>query len=714
MRLCEKLFVISTLLLVVGCSSKQPSSVVVDPSQPKQVVQEGDGWTLATSDATHTTPVLLSNGLIGIRLNRSMDSSGEKGRPLDAFRDDFYDLNGEEKLLPVDNPMMLDIRVEGEKLVAERGKNYHQSLDMKTGVLRSSWEQQVGGKLIKVTILTVIHPTERVIAQSLSVEASRDTKGEIAFWAPNIKSAEDSHTEAFDCGVSKARIVWKLSNGDLTSSWTTVPIGPRWSGSIDTDPALTFERVISFGRSERAVEMQEKLMMADIQPKVELFDPPQFDTFDTVKKAAADYFATQFWNTDIEIDGPVDDQQAVRSMLYYIRSGISPNAQIAPGPFGLANQTYNGHVFWDADVWMFPALALIDPERAKVIPDYRIRMAKAAEKNFREARSWAKNKPDEKELAKIDALQYPWESSVTGLEVSPTETKQQHHITATVLFGLDHAAALGLADEEAVKKIGQKAAKFYDWRSVWFRQRPGGPPVNSAIQRTIEDTISPDESFWGHDDLYTNCVAEWLMEKYAPKSEVANAYWFYRPRDHESFLNYTGDRLKGYKQAAGILAIYPLQDPQVEKQAAKMMDRFADKVIANGPAMSDSVNALVWARLGQTDKAYETWRKSWREFTNHPLMLFSEKRRKEETYFLTGAGGSLQTVLYGFLGFRIDLQKASSAAWSIQLKDGRWLSVTPNLPKGWKKVTLKNFTVLGKKYTLIATHDQVRVTSGDN
>ncbi len=134
--------------------------------------------------------------------------------------------------------------------------------------------------------------------------------------------------------------------------------------------------------------------------------------------------------------------------------------------------------------------------------------------------------------------------------------------------------------------------------------------------------------------------------------------------------------------------------------------------------MSDSVHALIWARLGEIDKGYDTWRASWKPFTKQRLMLFSEKRNKPTTYFTTGAAGSLQAVLFGFLGFRLDSVSEQGAAWSIKLKGNNWLSAKPNLPREWKSVKLSNFTVLGHHYTLTATHrpngpDAAQVNKGD-
>jgi len=134
--------------------------------------------------------------------------------------------------------------------------------------------------------------------------------------------------------------------------------------------------------------------------------------------------------------------------------------------------------------------------------------------------------------------------------------------------------------------------------------------------------------------------------------------------------------------------------------------------------MSDSVHALIWARLGDVGKAYQTWESSWKPFTKQPLVLFSEKRTKPTTYFTTGAGGSLQTVLFGFLGFRLDSISEQGAAWSKKLQGSHWLSIKPNLPQQWKSVKLKNFAVLGHRFTLTATHrpngpDAAQVIQGD-
>jgi trehalose/maltose hydrolase-like predicted phosphorylase len=143
-----------------------------------------------------------------------------------------------------------------------------------------------------------------------------------------------------------------------------------------------------------------------------------------------------------------------------------------------------------------------------------------------------------------------------------------------------------------------------------------------------------------------------------------------------------------------------------------MLERFEPAVIKNGPAMSDSLHALIWARAGDSERAYADWRKSWQPFTQSPFDLFSEKRSKPQTYFATGAAGCLQTVLYGFLGFRVDSNSQPGSAWQESLMGHLQLSLKPNLPPEWKSVKLKNLRVLDARYSFDITHNGVQVNPG--
>lgn len=663
--ICACALIITLLLGISGCNGGEPEPKIGAPStndeRPNPNLFE-NAWVLQSQDPLHATPAYLTNGLIGLRFRWHGLGSPEPDSAFYAFD---VETEGQERQISTSNPLTAEIVLGDMPLTAEQVKDWKQTLDMRSGVLETSYSFREGPKRANVTVRNVLHPSEPLMAQEIEIDVDRDLGFRI------------------DCRESDS------------TAWNV-----RW---FETGADMPESKFISVKPGEaRHLSFTRMAVLKDASDS-KTFAFPSFKEIQALRIGSAN----DDRKVDIEIDGPMEDQVAVRSFLFYLSQSlpksrhVSSGSGLRVGPMGLSSTTYNGHVFWDADVWVFPALALLEPERASAIPAYRLAKSEAAKRNFKLARSWAKSPPNPKDLAAIDAVQYPWESSVSGLEVSPTETKQQHHITGTVLFGLHHAAALGLVEQSSVEAVGKKAANFYLWRSK----------VDTATrQRTLEQVVSPDEFYFGDDDRYTNAIAEWTINTFAPQSKTK----FLRPTAEGGRpLNYGNDRGKGYKQASGVLAIYPLQDPETEKVARQMMDLYADKVIKNGPAMTDSVHATIWARLGETEKAYTTWRRSWQDFTKHPLLLFSEKRSKDETYFLTGAGGSLQTVLYGFLGFRLDLQKQPGAAWSTPLKNGYWLSVKPQLPKAWKRVTLKNFRVLGKRYTLIASHDDVRVIPGE-
>jgi trehalose/maltose hydrolase-like predicted phosphorylase len=348
-------------------------------------------------------------------------------------------------------------------------------------------------------------------------------------------------------------------------------------------------------------------------------------------------------------------------------------------PFGISNDLYFGHTFWDADVWMLPALLFTEPQAARDIVDYRLSLVEQARKNA----AVTLKQPSK-------ALQFPWESSVSGKETVPGESKKEHHITGSVLWGMTQAEAAGLVPSVTVKPIAQGAATFYQLRSK-----------KTNRGREILDVMSPDENFIGDNDLYTNLLAQWLTNDRNWEGPTK----FYLPKDDKSLLTYEHDPLRSYKQAAAVLAIYPLEFPEAEKNARAMMDRFESKVIKNGPAMTESVHSIIWARLGETDKALTAWKKSYEPFLVKGSNEFSEKRSTVRTYFYTGSAGVINSVIYGFAGIRLDKKPQQRATFSKQLKSGWYLSVTPHVPAELGDLQLTNLVIDGKTTSLKCTVD---------
>jgi hypothetical protein len=698
------------VLVLAGCGTRgreDASGAATLPREPEYERAAPDPWLLRTIDPRVEEPALLWNGLVGARIGR--DGTGA-GQPF--FMIDEFDTEGEEKIRRLPSP--LDVRWSTAGVPLAPAGEYEQTLDMRTGILRTQWTQTSNGRTLRVVLDTALHPERRIFAQKWQISGPVGTPLEmVSSWEGARIAPQESGGLNFSAwratfGPSGAQAFVRHRVLEPTGgAWVTSTEGTTWRGEIVKEP-LTLMRVASLGESPNRTAMRRARPGEDPRP-VET-EPPGTDreiTYTEVAEASTAIWARR-WQTDIEIDGPVEDQQAIRSFLFHLWGSIHPEGEMSVSPMGLSSTTYNGHVFWDADIWVFPALAFVAPERAAAIVEYRGRLLPAAWAEYAQwiaagrptgARPLGPPAPGEHPSG-VNGAKFPWESSVSGLETVPGPSRYQDHISGSVSFTADRAAALGLfppADAERIRNgVG------------WF--------FTSRRERTdrgweIRGTMSPDEHRHAADnDLYTNLLAQWVANggRWDGPGER-----YHLPRDETTFLTYDDDPLMGYKQAAAVLAIYPLQYPQAEAEARLMMERFEGRVTEHGPAMTDSVHATIWARLGESERAYEAWHKSWRPFVKEPHLMFSEKRHRPIAYFTTGAGGSLQTVIYGFLGFRIDSEPVPGAAWTKELIGENWLSIRPNLPPTWKSATLKNFAVRGARYTLSVTPDGATVRPGD-
>lgn len=619
---------------VAGCSNA-PS----ERQDTRTAKRDRSTDSFTVTDPNEGPSAWLSDGLVGFRINRRGDGEGEP-----FFSASGYQKSGEEKLVAnatICPPLFM---IDGAFPKIAELKNYQQTLDPQTGLLETkyTWRRH------DVRTRVAIDPETGVIVQSSMVSP----KTGVSTWMGNEYSTLMSTGEIKNTPAPP-------------STGTRIPFSTSISNSTDGDTLKIFQHV------------QTGSSPVDLR----------LDTFKIIAKK----FRTR---PQIEIKGDEVSQSYARSLDFYLRQSVNAEGTMSVAPMGLSSDHYFGHIFWDADVWVFPALALLDPSRAKAIPNYRLRLRKAAEENFQR---WLGNgRPTGRgSLGSVDSTvsapgaKYPWESAVSGKETVPGPSKFEDHLTGSVAWSLRYGAKLGLVDPVQSAEITRLAGLLYV-----RRMSPTG----------LLGTMSPDENHIGDNDLYTNILANECIETLDASKPNPRAPL---PKDEKSFLTYDNDPVRGYKQAAAVLAIYPLQYAPAENQASVMLERFMDKVTKNGPAMSDSVHATILARLGRADEAYALWQKDRDEFANHPLWMFSEKRSKPVTYFVTGAGGWMQTLLYGFLGLRLDDQPMPGAAWKLKLKSGAWISGIPRLPSAWKRLAV-TVVLDGKPYRLTAAGNTLR------
>lgn len=95
------------------------------------------------------------------------------------------------------------------------------------------------------------------------------------------------------------------------------------------------------------------------------------------------------------------------------------------------------------------------------------------------------------------------------------------------------------------------------------------------------------------------------------------------------------------------------------------------------PAMTFSIFTILYSRLNDPENAYRYFKESFTDFLKKPFNVFAESKWGTNPYFLTGAGGVIQSMVFGFGGYDITENGIKKVASSI--------------PSQWKKVTIKGF-----------------------
>ncbi len=388
----------------------------------------------------------------------------------------------------------------------------------------------------------------------------------------------------------------------------------------------------------------------------------------------------ELWNTgDIQIEGDLDAQQRVRFALYNLYSYIRPETRQSIAPMGLSSQGYNGHIFWDSELWMYPTLLALQPDMAKSCLDYRSdRLEKAKQKAT---------------IYGYKGAMYPWESDDTGEEATPTWALTgifEQHITADVSIAFWNYYTY-TQDKSWLRKewnVLKETADFWVSRVV----------KNQDGTFSILNVVGADEYAQHVDDnAFTNAsaiealkntikAATILNEPINPKwVEVSDKLIIHT--ENGITQNYKGYKGQMIKQADVNLLAYPLHIITERAQIEKDLEYYSEKIDKkDGPAMASGVLSVLYARLGDKEKAYDYFVKSYLPNSRPPFGVFSESANSSNPYFATGAGAMLQAIIYGFGG---------AEQTDAGLKYNKGL-----LPKKWKSLKIIGIGVDNKTITI--------------
>ncbi len=210
-----------------------------------------------------------------------------------------------------------------------------------------------------------------------------------------------------------------------------------------------------------------------------------------------------FWaSADVQVEGEPEVQQAVRFNLFSLAQASARSDQQGVSAKGLTGSGYEGHYFWDTEVYVVPFLTYTVPDIARNTLNFRTQMLDSAR-----ARA--------KEMAQNGAL-FPWRT-INGEEASAyyAAGTAQVHIDADIAWALtkyvDATGDLDFLVRDGVDLLVETARLWADlgfWRS------------NEHDSFHIHGVTGPDEyTTVVNNNLFTNVMARYNLERAAQAVE---------------------------------------------------------------------------------------------------------------------------------------------------------------------------------------------------
>jgi protein-glucosylgalactosylhydroxylysine glucosidase len=637
--------------------------------------------------------ITVANGMLGIV------SAPEPFKVKDVVLAGAYDLYGRGRVsnfLRSFNLLNMYLDIDGRRIGAGEAGNMRQEIDMKKAAFTTSFDY--GDKArISYTYYSLRHLPYTVL-MNVSISAKKD----IAINAASVMEAPDAlrDVENYYNEIDRPHVVISL----LTSRAKS-PTGKLLMCASNTflfneahgqEPRVIHEmwdnnmHLMKFGRKLKAGETYSFSIAGSSITSAHHDDPlNEAERLTIYAKLEGAKRLIEFhekawnklWESDIQIEGDAQSQQDVHSMLYHLYSFVREGTSFSPSPMGLSGLGYNGHVFWDTELWMFPAILMLQPEMAASMIEYRYKRLEAAKRN-----AFSKG---------FKGAMYPWESAETGVEETPVWALSgpfEHHITACVGVAAWNYYCV-TQDKEWLREKGwpilKETADF--WASRVERNGPG--------RYDIKNVVAADE--WAENvdnNAFTNAAAKSNLQYATEAAKILgiapNADWTLVAanipilkmadgvtREHAT---YNGE---GIKQADVNLLPYPLKQITDPAQIRKDLAYYETRIPNEGtPAMTQAIFALLYARLGDKEKSWHWFKDAYTPNLNPPFRVIAETKGGTNPYFATGAGGVLQAMMMGFGGLDI------TSAGVTQVK-----SV---LPSNWKKLTITGVGPAKKKYVI--------------
>ena len=661
------------------------------------ITAQNDGWHISTKENLDYTGIAIANGRIG------MLSSSKPLQIQHVVLNNVYDVDPNLKVSQILHGMNfgnLDLYIDGEKITEDNISNWQQTMNMKSAALTTNFEYK--DKAIISSTVYALRNMQYTGYIDISVQAIKEIDVKITgkiltpkeYQTPKntfqiLRDVET--TMPILQSVAKSPFGKHLVSASGTFIWHKINSSrehqrPELNHKVisDYENTLSFDYSINKNESLDFAWTGAQCTSKDFSdPKSESERMVIFNLLNSKEVLLAQHRTrwNKLWQGDIIIEGDLQSQQDVRLALYHLYAFGRGDSDLSIAPMGLSLQTpYNGHIFWDTELWMFPPLLMFNQDIARSLVNYRFDRLKAAKKK---ALNYG-----------YQGAMFPWESDDTGEEATPPFALTgpfEHHITADIAIAFWNYYRVTQDKKWLTEKgypLMKEVADF--WVSRVTANNDGSYSINNVVGA---NEFAPNVN----DNAFTNGAAITALEfttKAAREIGIApNPEWQMvsekikilklqdgTTKEHE---NYNGEIIK---QADVNLLSFPLNIINDKESIIKDLKYYEPKLSKDGPAMGKSIFSVLYAKQGDITNAYRLFKESYVPNQQAPFGALSEVATSNFSYFATGAGGMLQSVLFGFGG--------------LDITDEGIIQKNPILPKEWKSLTIKGVGADKKTYRI--------------
>lgn len=703
-------------------------------------------------EGTLETLMALGNGHLGIRGSYSLGGGGAlPGTFINGFHETWEIKHAEnaygfartgQRIVYVPDASVFAVSIDGEPLTLAESTvlEFSRSIDFATGMYEGTikWATRSGATVTTVVRRAVGYESRGLLGTDLSITADQAVSADITSTVVDTQDQPTSTDPAFNdprrAGRHADRILVPLSlegnDGSLKLAWETAsshqrvavavehqvnadvqPFETVVSGdessvryvlALEANKTFTLEKTVSYATAGESDAEDRGSQLADdaaaqVQPVAQIYA-------DSVK-----YFAHYWEVADVQIEGEPELQQAVRWNLFQLAQATARAGVSGIPAKGVTGSGYEGHYFWDQEIYLLPYLTYTNPEAARQVLQSRYEMLPTARQRA-------------KELS-VDGALFAWRT-INGLEASAyyAAGTAQFHIASAIAFASNrYFWATGDTDFE--EHIGAEllAETARMWVSLGFFGKDG--------MFHIHGVTGPDEyTAVVNDNLYTNVMARFNLRAAAAlpasasisRSErelwqqaadrMAVPYdshlevfsqdadfmslepWDWStPRDKYPLLLHFHPlviyRHQVLKQVDTVLAMFLQWQDFTAEQKQRAFD-FYDPITTGDSTLSACVQGIMAAEVGYGHTALK-------HFTDALFIdLDNTHSNTIDGVHIASAGGIWSSLVSGFAGMR---------------DQGQVLMFDPRLPVSWKGL---KFRLQVKGQLISVALDQESITFG--